>query len=93
MTTLKISLPESMKEFIEEQVRSGRYSTASDYVQTLIREAQVRTAKQELECKLIEGLDSGPATPMMPDDWEELKRRVWEREEKGPSNRLGFAGA
>jgi antitoxin ParD1/3/4 len=80
MTRLNISLPEAMKEFVEEQVRSGGYATPSDYVQTLIREAQVRAAKQELENKLIEGLESGPATPMTTEDWEELKRRVWERE-------------
>lgn len=80
MMTLNISLPESMKAFVEEQVRSGGYDTPSDYVRTLIREAQVRAAKQELESKLIEGMDSGPATPMTNDDWDELKRRVWERE-------------
>jgi antitoxin ParD1/3/4 len=80
MTTLKITLPESMKEFVQEQVRSGGYRTTSDYVQALIHAAQVRAAKQELEEKLIEGLESGPATPMMKEDWDELKRRVWERE-------------
>jgi antitoxin ParD1/3/4 len=85
MTTMRISLPESMREFVEEQVRRGGYNTPGEYVRALIREAQLRAARQELESKLIEGLESGPATPMTPEDWEELKRRVWEREKDNPN--------
>lgn len=88
MTRLNISLPESMRKFVEEQVRGGDYDTPSDYVRTLIREAQVRAAKQELESKLIEGLERGPATPMTSEEWDELKRRVWEREKKGRNPRI-----
>jgi antitoxin ParD1/3/4 len=32
MTSMNISVPESMKEFIEEEVSSGGYGTASEYV-------------------------------------------------------------
>lgn len=85
MTTLSISLPETLREFVEEQVRSGGYGTPSDYLETLVREAKLRAAKRELESQLIEGLDSGPATPMTDGDWEELKRRVWERETGSPN--------
>ena len=31
---------------------------------------------QEIEALLIEGLDSGPATPMTPEDWSALRQRV-----------------
>jgi antitoxin ParD1/3/4 len=82
MTTMNISLPEAMKRFVEEQVKSGGYGTASEYVRMLIREAQLRAARQELDAKLLEGLDSGPAAPMTREDWDELKRRVWERHEQ-----------
>ena len=37
MSTLNISIPVTMKAFVETQVRSGLYSSASDYVRTLIR--------------------------------------------------------
>jgi antitoxin ParD1/3/4 len=79
MTTMNVSLPEAMKEFVEEQVAKGGYETASEYVRALIREAQIRAAKEDLDAKLLEGLESGPATPMSKADWDELKRRVWER--------------
>ena len=37
MTTLNISLPESMRDFISEQVARGGYSTASEYIRHLLR--------------------------------------------------------
>jgi antitoxin ParD1/3/4 len=82
MPTLHISLPESMQRFVEEQAKNRGYRTASEYLQTLIKEAQLQQAREELDAKLLEGLDSGPATPMTAGDWDELKRRVWERHER-----------
>ncbi len=38
MQTMNISLPEPLKEFVDEQVNSGRHSSASDYVRELIRD-------------------------------------------------------
>jgi antitoxin ParD1/3/4 len=40
MTTLNISLSEHLKAFVEDQVSCGGFSTASEYVRSLIREAQ-----------------------------------------------------
>ena len=55
MTTMNLSLPEPLQEFVEEQARIGGYGTASEYVQSLIREAQLRAARQELDAKLLDG--------------------------------------
>ena len=43
MATMNISLPDRMREWIDEQVASGRYSNASDLMRDLIRDAQSRT--------------------------------------------------
>jgi antitoxin ParD1/3/4 len=37
MVTLTISLPETMKDWLDEQVEDGEYATASDYLSDLIR--------------------------------------------------------
>jgi antitoxin ParD1/3/4 len=37
-TTLNVSLPESMKAFVERLVQSGSYTSASEFVRELIRE-------------------------------------------------------
>jgi antitoxin ParD1/3/4 len=39
-TTLTISLPRTMKEFIETKLEEGRFSTPSEYIRSLIRDDQ-----------------------------------------------------
>jgi antitoxin ParD1/3/4 len=73
MTTLNISLPDSMRTFIESKVAQGGYSTASEYIRQLIREDQRRAAQERLESLLLEGLDSG--TPV--EATEEWWKRKW----------------
>ena len=79
MTTMNVSLPDEMKAFVEEQVQRGGYSTASEYLRELIRDAQKQAAKERLEKLLLEGLDSGPATPMTKKDWKDLRRELERR--------------
>ena len=80
MTTLNISLPKSMKGFVEAQIKLGGYSTASEYVRDLIREAQKRAGQERLEQLLLEGINSGPPIPVDEEFWQqrraELARRV-----------------
>jgi antitoxin ParD1/3/4 len=42
MTSLNISLPETLKEYVEGQVASGDWSTPSEYVRELIRQDKER---------------------------------------------------
>ncbi len=79
MTTLNISLPEQMRTFIEEQTRSGGYSTASEYIRALVRNDQKRQARERLDALLLEGLESGDPIPMTPDAWDDVRREVRER--------------
>jgi antitoxin ParD1/3/4 len=81
MTTLNISLPKAMREFIDQQIAQGGYGTASEYIRELLREAQKRKAKEKIEAMLLEGLQS-EASEMTRDDWNELKRRARERHAK-----------
>jgi antitoxin ParD1/3/4 len=46
MTTLNVSMPESMRAYVEAQAASGSYS-ASEYLRHLIREDQRRKAEQQ----------------------------------------------
>ena len=62
MATMNVSLPDPMKDWVESQARSGRYSNASDYVRDLIRRDQDRQmALAELQQLVDEGIASGPA--------------------------------
>jgi len=48
MATMNISLPDKMREWIDQQVATGRFSNASDLVRDLIRDAQVKAAEASL---------------------------------------------
>ncbi|MES2046557.1 MAG: type II toxin-antitoxin system ParD family antitoxin [Pseudomonadota bacterium] len=45
MATMNISLPDRMKDWVEAQTETGRYSNVSDFVRDLIRREQVRADK------------------------------------------------
>ena len=60
MDTMNIALPESMKEFVQERVREGGYSSVSEYVRELIRADQKRKAEERLDALLLEGLGFWP---------------------------------
>lgn len=55
---MNISLPESMKDFVDEQVDQRGYGTSSEYIRELIRKDQER---QKLRQFLLEGAASPPA--------------------------------
>jgi antitoxin ParD1/3/4 len=60
MATMNISLPEPMKDWIQGQIKSGKYASSSDYVRDLIRQDQAYQDKKEVLIQaLIEGEESG----------------------------------
>ena len=75
MTSMNVSLPEELKEYVEAQTKSG-YSTPSEYVRELIRGDQKRRAKEKLDALLLEGLNSGDSIPVDATFWRELKQEA-----------------
>lgn len=66
MATMNVSLPETMKSWVEEQTHSGKYSNTSDYIRDLIRHDQLRAEKiARMQFMLDEGLASGEGTSSM----------------------------
>jgi len=55
MTTINISLPDQMKEFVDEEMGEGGYHDPSDYFNALLQEQPKRKAEQKLEALLREG--------------------------------------
>ena len=46
MQSMNISLPDPMKQFVDGQISTGRYSSASEYVRELIRADEKRKAEE-----------------------------------------------
>lgn len=78
MQSMNISLPEPLKQFVDLQIASGRYSSASEYVRELIREDERRRAAERLELLLLQGLES-PASEWTQGDLDHIKNAVRER--------------
>ena len=78
MTSMNISLPEPLRDFVEEQVQTGGFGTASEYLRDLIRQAQKQKAQDRLEVLLLEGLNS-PTAEMTVQDWADIRQEVRER--------------
>lgn len=77
MATMNVSLPEPMKEWVEAQASSGRYSNASDYVRDLIRRDQERLNKlAELQRLIQAGDDSGISDRSIDDVLDEACKLV-----------------
>lgn len=85
MATITISLPESLKTYIEERLAKSGYGTTSEYLRELIRNDQRKEAQLRLESLLLEGLAS-PEAEMTDQDWvdirAELRRRQAAREKQ-----------
>ena len=55
MSTMNISLPDALRDFVEEHVARAGYGTSSEYVRELIRRDQERLF---LRARLLKGADS-----------------------------------
>jgi antitoxin ParD1/3/4 len=76
MQTMNISLPDPMKQFVEEQVSAGAYSSASEYVRELVRADQKRHAKEQLEQILLNAINSGDPIDVTPEMVEEVRQKL-----------------
>ena len=73
---MNISLPATLKSFVDEQVTGRGFGTCSEYVRTLIRHDQDR---QQLRRLLLEGAESAASEPVDAAYFENLRDRVHTR--------------
>ena len=73
MSTMNISLPETLKSFVNDQVSARGYSTSSEYVRELIRKDQDR---QRLRSLVLEEATSPSAATADADYFDRLRGRV-----------------
>jgi antitoxin ParD1/3/4 len=76
MQTMNISLPDPMKEYVEEKVTAGAYSSVSEYVRELVRADQKRHAQEQLEHLLLNAINSGDPIEVTPAMVEDVKQRL-----------------
>ena len=72
VSTMNISLPDELRDFVEEQVKRG-YGTSSEYVRELIRRDQDRLHLRDL---LLAGAASPPDAPADKTYFRRLRSRL-----------------
>jgi antitoxin ParD1/3/4 len=82
MATMTISLPETMRDFVESEVTNGDYGSASELIRELVRERQKRKTQERLETLLLEGLESGKPIEITQDYLTERRRLLRKKLEK-----------
>jgi antitoxin ParD1/3/4 len=82
MATMNVSLPDPLKQFVDDEVREGGFASTSDYMRDLIRQRQRAKAEELLRRLIAEGMASGPAEPLEPDFFDKLRERARAREAK-----------
>lgn len=76
MATMNISLPDSMKTWVETQTQGGAYSNSSDFIRDLIRRDQERRGKIGMVQALVdEARNTGISAASMAD----VRRTALER--------------
>jgi antitoxin ParD1/3/4 len=69
MATMNISLPDTLKEWVEQQAASGGFSNTSDFMRDVLRkEKQRREAIAEIQGLINEAEASG-YVPFEPDEF------------------------
>ena len=75
---LNVSLPEQLRGFVDAQVSSGSYGSASEFIRELLRNEQRRLAKDNLTAFIQAGLDSGDVQAWTPERFDSLRQSLRE---------------
>jgi antitoxin ParD1/3/4 len=73
MATMNVSIPDPMKEWVQDQIETGKYANASDYVRDLIRRDQEKV--EVLRQALLEGERRGVSSRKVEDIMRDVKKR------------------
>lgn len=91
-TSLTVSLPCAMRDFIEAQLREGAFSTPSEYIRSLIRMDQENASRRALEAFVRGGFRGKDLPRLDEEDWRAIEALVGERttakRRNGPNNRV-----
>lgn len=74
--TMSFALPEALRQYVDQRVRSGQYGNTSEYLRELIRRDQEEQAKRRLRELIEEGLASGPGQALTPERSARLRKQA-----------------
>lgn len=73
---MNISLPDELKQFVDQQVAEHAYGSNSEYLREPIRKQR---DVETLRGMLLDGVNSGPGETVTPNTFEKLRGQLRER--------------
>jgi antitoxin ParD1/3/4 len=74
---MSFALPDELRRYIDDRVRSGEFGNTSEYLRELIRRDQQHVAERRLRDLIADGLESGDGRPATADVIDEIRRRAF----------------
>ena len=85
MTTLNVSLPDTIERWLHDQSIRDGFGSVSDYVASLIQAEHHRRGENKLRQLIQAGIDSGEPVEITEEFWKqkhkEIDERGWPRDE------------
>jgi hypothetical protein len=79
MSTLTITLPESLQEFVTDQVIEQGLTAPEEYIEQLVREEQKNKLWAYYEKEVAKAIESGQPIPMDEKFWKEINEEIQQR--------------
>lgn len=77
VASMNVSVPDPMRDWVQQRVESGQYASVSDYMRDLIRRDQLQANERDtLIAALIEGEQSGVSTRRIPEILATIKQKL-----------------
>lgn len=73
---MSFALPEAVRSYVDQRVRSGQYGNTGEYLRELIRRDQEEQARKRLRELIEEGLNSRPGQALTPQRAAQLKKKA-----------------
>jgi antitoxin ParD1/3/4 len=87
-TSINVSLPASMKSWVDAVVSHEGYGTTSEFIRELLRQEQKRRARSEVEDAVLLAMKD-PAAPLDQAQWRHIRREVAARTVRKAGKKAG----
>lgn len=80
-STMNISLPPTLRDWVAKQVATRGFGTASEFVRDMIRREREKTLRTQIDQTLLAALQT-PGSEMTEQDWTDIAREGQKRAAK-----------
>jgi hypothetical protein len=82
MQTMNVDIPDSLKEYAQQQVAECGYSSISDYLCKLLQADQLQKERQTIEAEVLRGLQCHETVPFNAQTRNEMRAELLRRLEQ-----------